>query len=121
MWEHAPQGAGLRGASAHFLQLFEMRFKQKSRPKVCLKMRILGKKTEKIASASGDPLPNPSFQTPVLSLPTTVTTLVEFDFCTKYVIFPSKKNKMTTVNVLLLPLPHVCTYFSLQPRVFVDG
>jgi len=30
-----------------------------------------------------------------------------------------KKNKITTVDVLLLLLSHFCTYFSLQTIVFV--
>jgi len=36
-------------------------------------------------------------------------------FALIYVLLPSKKNEMIMANVLLLPLPHICTYFSLQP------
>jgi len=39
---------------------------------------------------------------------------VYFVSSAKCVLFPSKKNKITTVNVLPLILPHFCTYFSHQ-------
>jgi len=39
---------------------------------------------------------------------------VEFISSAKCVLFPSKKSKITTVNVLFLLHSHFCTYFSLQ-------
>jgi len=35
------------------------------------------------------------------------------------VSLPSKKKKITTVNVLLLILPHFCAYLSLQTLQFL--
>jgi len=44
---------------------------------------------------------------------------VEFISGAKMRFITIKKNKITTVNVLILLLPHFCTYFSLQTLKFL--
>jgi len=72
-------------------------------------MRIFWKNTVKITSASGAPSPDPRVVTVAYYY-----NLVEFVSSVKCVSLFSEKDKMTTVHVLLLLLPHFCTYFSLQ-------
>jgi len=76
--------------------------------KVCLKMRIFRKITVTIISASGISPPNPRLPltTPPLN-PHFVTyayyyNFVEFVSGAKCVLLPLKRNKITTINVLLL-------------------
>jgi len=82
-------------------------------------MRIFEKKkTVKIASATGAPPPNPrlppSGLLPAGPRPRVITLVyyyyfVQFVSSAKYVLLPSKKNKIAAINVLLLP--NFCTNF----------
>jgi len=80
-------------------------FLSRNLDKVCLKMPILWeKKTVKIVSAS-PPLD------PRVVISAFYYNFVELVSSAKCILFRSKKNQVTTANVLLLLLPHFCTYF----------
>jgi len=55
------------------------------------------------------PLPDSGVVTPAYYY-----NIVEFVSSTKCGLLPEEKTKITTESVLLLPLPHFSTYFSLQ-------
>jgi len=106
-------GGGEGGSHQHtFCNHLKTCFKQKSRSKYVIKMRIFLDNC-KIASASGlrprTPLAGssaPPPQTPAFFLPLTITTLSSSFLALKRVLFLSKRNKITTVNVLLLLASH---------------
>jgi len=58
-------------------------------------------------------------QTPAILLPPTITTLSSSLLSLNAFHYPSKKSRITPVNVLLLFLPHFSTYFSLQSLQFL--
>jgi len=50
-----------------------------------------------------------------------MTTLSNSFLALKSVLLLAKRNKVTTVNILLLFLPHFCTIFTSNAVVFVVG
>jgi len=92
-----------------------------------LKTRIFEEKTVIISSASKAPPPNPRLPLAgfkIFKLGSTPRSpccyfhlqlrFVEFVSSGKYVLLPSKRNKITTVNVLLLLLLHFAPIFHLK-------
>jgi len=91
-------------------------------------MRIFWNKNVKITSVSGASPPDPRFPPaapppdPPLISPVYYCKSVGFISSAKCVLFSSKKNKITTVNVLLLLLPQLSHLFFISNSVvFVEG
>jgi len=103
-WRHAPVQTLVEHQHT-FYSHSKTSFKQKYTPKYANAyfLKKKKKKTVKIASAHLPPEAPPRCYSRLLCLS-------KFVSSAKYVLLPSKRNKITRVNVLLLLLPHFYTY-----------
>jgi len=88
---------------------------------------LIFRKTVKNLLSVGGPAPEPPFAsgglghrppTPAMKLLPTITALASSLLGVNAFYYPTKKNKIITVNVLFLLLPPLFTYFSLQTLYF---
>jgi len=119
--EHAPCGTSLGAQQYTFCSHFK-RVLSRNLDQSMLKNAYFMGKTVKIVSSSGAPPPNPrlppaaggSASDPRLVIPACYYNSIEFVSSAKCILFRSKKNQVTTANVLPLLLPHFCTYLLIQ-------
>jgi len=113
-WGRVPSGGTRPGAQAlraqqHFFAVILNVFLSRNLTKECLKMCIFGKKSSKNRLSVGGSAPRPPRCYSRLLL-----LLCRVCSSAKCIFFRSKKNQVTTANVLPLLLLHFCTYFLIK-------